>query len=385
MASAIQQLIAQQQGPNVLGAIGGAAQTMAALQQAKLAPLQYQQEQQRLDMGKAQLAQLGQQQEQQKRAQLLQLGANTALAIEKAPPEQHAQIYAQARTQAGQMGYDINQLPAEYGDEAKRVLDWSKQQVFGNEQFKTDEDIRKGVAVENAKTKGPASSVGKLMADRAAAKAAGADAATLKSYDDAIAKVGQGQNINLSIIDGQQQLTKPNATKVQENIMNAESALSNLDSIANRFSGDYLTYSGRIKAGAGRLLDKAGMDTDMTKMNATRAQFRNEVNQFFNQYRKDITGAAASEKELEQLKDSILNENMGPAEFKAAYDQFVTKVKGQLEMNKKIARSGVKVSPGKPIKNAKGWLLHQDMNGNEAYVSPDGSEFEEANDAEADQ
>jgi len=142
MASAIQQLIAQQQGPNVLGAIGGAAQTMAALQQTKLAPLQYQQEQQRLDMGKAQLAQLGQQQEQQKRTQLLQLGANTALAIEKAPPEQRPQIYAEARNQAGRMGYDINQLPAEYGDEAMRVLDWSKQQIYGGEQFKTNEAIR---------------------------------------------------------------------------------------------------------------------------------------------------------------------------------------------------------------------------------------------------
>jgi len=159
MGSAIQQLIAQQQGPNILGAIGGAAQTMAALQQAKLAPLQYQQEQQRLDMGKAQLAQIGQQQEQQKRAQLLQLGANTALAIEKAPPEQHAQIYAQARDQAGKMGYDINQLPTEYGDEAKRVLDWSKQQVYGSEIQKTDESIRADKAKIDAQKTAPMTQV----------------------------------------------------------------------------------------------------------------------------------------------------------------------------------------------------------------------------------
>lgn len=347
MATAIQQLIAQQQGPNPLGAIGSAAQTMSALQATRMAPLQLEQEQQRINLGKAQLNAMGQEQEQAKRAQLLQLGANTSLAIKKAPPDQRAGLYAQALQQASQAGFDVSNLPAQYGDEAQRVLDWSEQQVFGAERFKTDEKIRE----QQAKPTGPASTVGKLIADREAARAAGADAATLKAYDDAIAKVGQGQTINLSINDGKQEMTKPTANKVQDSILDAETALSGLDSIANSFSGDYLTYQGRAKAFGGRLLDKAGMENDMTRFNASRTKMRNEVNQFFNQYRKDITGAAASEKELEQLKDSILNEDMGPAEFKAAYDQFNAKIRKNLELNKRTARGGVDVAPGDKYKD----------------------------------
>ena len=45
---------------------------------------------------------------------------------------------------------------------------------------------------------------------------------------------------------------------------------------------------------------------------------------------------------------------------------------------------GATASPGKPAapaaapgKNSKGWLLHTDKNGNRAYVSPDGKQFEE--------
>jgi len=143
MAGPIEQLIASQQGPNPLGAIGNAAQILSAIQATKMAPLQLQQEQQRIDMGKAQLAALGQQQEQAKRAQLLQIGANASLAIKRAPAEQRPAMYAQALQQASQMGYDVSQLPSQYNEQAQRVLDWSEQQVYGAERFKTDEEIRK--------------------------------------------------------------------------------------------------------------------------------------------------------------------------------------------------------------------------------------------------
>jgi hypothetical protein len=387
MGQALNQLIAQQQGPDILGTTGRVIQTAGALQQLKSLPIQQQIEQQKATLGQKQLAMLETQMQQAQQQKSLQFSADMAVQIAKEPdPAKKAQIFMSGRQLAQQQGLDVSQWPTEYNDQTQQGLDNIVAHVYGAEKFKTDEEIRKGTEVEKAKSKGPASSVGKLMADRDAAAKAGADAATLKAYDDAIAKVGQGQTISLSINDGHQQLSKPNATKVQENILNAESALSNLDSIAGRFSGDYLTYSGRIKSGAGALLDKAGVTNDLTKMNASRAQFRNEVNQFFNQYRKEITGAAASEKELEQLKESILNPDTGPQEFKAAYDQFVVKVRKQLELNKATAVKGVKVSPGMPTKNAKGWMLHVDMQGNKAYVSPDGAEFEEADDdAEEDQ
>lgn len=146
MASAIQQLIAQQQGPNPLGALGSAAQTLSSIQATQMAPLQLQQEQQRLEMGKQQLSALGQQQEQAKRAQLIQLGANASLAIKKAPPDQRAALYAQALQQASSMGIDVSHLPQQYDDQTQRILDWSEQQVYGGEQFKTDEAIRQAKA-----------------------------------------------------------------------------------------------------------------------------------------------------------------------------------------------------------------------------------------------
>lgn len=344
MSSALNQLIAQSRGPDILGAIGQATQTAGALQQLNSIPVQQQLEQQKLTMGQKQLAMLDRQAKQQQQEKSLQFSANLGLQISKEKdPGRKAQLFASGRQMAQQMGLDTSQWPQEYNEQTQQGLDNIVAHVYGPEQFKTDEAIRK----EQSKPVGPASTVGKLMADRKAAMEAGADQATIKAYDDAIAKVGQGQTINLSINDGKQSMTKPTANKVQDNILAAESALSSLDSIAGSFSGDYLTYQGRAKALGGRLLDKAGMDNDLTKFNASRTKLRNEVNQFFNQYRKEITGAAASEKELEQLKDSMMNEDMGPAEFKAAYDQFNAKTRKNLELNKRTARGGVDVAPGK--------------------------------------
>lgn len=41
------------------------------------------------------------------------------------------------------------------------------------------------------------------------------------------------------------------------------------------------------------------------------------------------------------------------------------------------ARPPTRTPPASPAKNAKGWTLHTDAKGNRAYVSPDGSQFEE--------
>lgn len=133
-----------------------------------------------------------------------------------------------------------------------------------------------------------------------------------------------------------EQLTKQNRNKVQSGILKAEKSLLDLDGIGKTFSDEFLTFGGKAKAGVGSFLDKTGLDVgqSLQDFNAKRVGFVNNVRQFFNTYRKDITGAAASVQELEFLMKSMLNENLGPDEFKSAYDQFIGKVRAQIDLNK---------------------------------------------------
>lgn len=185
MASAIAQLIAQQQQPDAVGTIGRAAQTLAAMESVKSAPLQRQMQQQQIGIGQKQLASLEAQTQATKRAEGLKLAANAALQIDQAQtPQEKQQIYQEVRRQAEMSGFDVAPWPTEYSDQTQSMLNYAKTQIYGGEQFKTDEAIRQ----EQAKPKGPASGVGKLIADRKAAEDAGASEQELKAYDDAIVK-----------------------------------------------------------------------------------------------------------------------------------------------------------------------------------------------------
>ncbi len=72
-----------------------------------------------------------------------------------------------------------------------------------------------------------------------------------------------------------------------------------------------------------------------------RSQYINNIEQVFNTYKKEITGAAAGEKEIDQLRASFLNGDMSPSEFMGAMDQVVSKYKSESDINKSTLNNGV--------------------------------------------
>ncbi len=154
-------------------------------------------------------------------------------------------------------------------------------------------------------------------------------------------KVVVDENGNPKLIDP----TSAVDTQLQKDILAAEKQLKALDLIADTHSDEYLTTFGRMKASIGAALDKAGMDGDLVAFNAARTKFANAANQFFNQYRKEITGAVASEQEMQALLESIMNEKQGPHEFRASFDQFMEFAEANLKANKAAATNGISVGP----------------------------------------
>lgn len=141
--------------------------------------------------------------------------------------------------------------------------------------------------------------------------------------------------------------TTKSRNDLQGDILSAQKTLGELGRVADTHSGEYLTHLGRLKAGVGAFFDKFGMSNDLVTFNANRTKFANNVKQFFNQYRKEITGAAASEKELQQLMESLFNENMGPSEFAAAFNEFTSKVETNLKNKGQTLREGITSAPNR--------------------------------------
>lgn len=130
-------------------------------------------------------------------------------------------------------------------------------------------------------------------------------------------------------------------TQVQKDLIAARDNLSLLESIHEGAAAEMFSARGRAEASLGSWLDYAnsqGVNTMIDGVyemfageenaskrllanNVSRSDIVRQVNQFFNNYRVRITGAAAGVQEMAQLRASIVNEDMGPAEFMAALDR----------------------------------------------------------------
>ncbi len=160
-----------------------------------------------------------------------------------------------------------------------------------------------------------------------------------------------------------QSLNQAAATENQKNLMSKQESLSQFDKIEKEYDPSYFTYTNKAGAKASSEAEKlkgvpgleqgsellantlTGMSKeDRAKFLAKRANYLNSVDQVFNQYRKEITGAAAGEQEIERLRKSFLNGDMSPSEFKGSLEQVVSKYKAEAEQYKSALGAGVEVN-----------------------------------------
>ncbi|MES2662244.1 MAG: hypothetical protein V4629_02980 [Pseudomonadota bacterium] len=171
----------------------------------------------------------------------------------------------------------------------------------------------------------------------------------IKEYDDDTASfkaLGEfkGNRTEINMGGDAQAPTTATTNKLQADILSGQKEIRNLDTIASEYEDEYLTAWGGLKSAAGQVVDKAGLDTmGLATFNAERSKLEGSVMQFFNQYKKEITGAAAGEKEMKQLLDSMFNPSNGPKEFRARYEQFTAKAEENLAANQTAAREGINI------------------------------------------
>jgi len=143
----------------------------------------------------------------------------------------------------------------------------------------------------------------------------------------------------------QQIMSKPSQKTVgdlQESIGKSLETMGDLDQVASKYADNYLTYGGKTKRWTSREAEKLGLGGLVNKEFLGEAtKFKTTVDQFFNQYRKDITGAAASVQELDRLKESIFNSDMSPTEFKASFGAFREKLGRGLALKQQLLREGI--------------------------------------------
>lgn len=158
--------------------------------------------------------------------------------------------------------------------------------------------------------------------------------------------------------------TTPTATAAQKELKDRQKGLQKLATMRDEFNENYFTYAGQAKTGLSEIAEKAkGLPGVGTALNTAaeiatgkdaegrskdiigQTKYLNSVEQFFNEYKHEITGAAAAEKEIKQIRKSFLNGDMSPSQFQGALDQLLVKYTSEAEFNKNILNKGLDTSP----------------------------------------
>lgn len=173
------------------------------------------------------------------------------------------------------------------------------------------------------------------------------------------ASASKGTEVTVNLDTGKQDPTKAQTTKLQTQVLNSEKTLVKLRKIGDDLDDSFLTYQGKVGAKFGSILDQLGVSKGTpvvggaVKHAAAARAFKNQVQQHFNAYRKEITGAAAAIAELDRLEQSFLTDkNMGPETFKTVLNQMEGIYVDGIEELKLVLREGIDVSAAFDPSNA---------------------------------
>jgi len=172
-------------------------------------------------------------------------------------------------------------------------------------------------------------------------------------------------------------LTMKSKGQAEETIIKGEDLLVNLQAQELQFKDEFLTYSGKLKYKFLLEKDKLSSVTGANLTNDERAYINSysswqQTNlQYFNNYRKLITGVAAGEKEIGWLQESIPSEKDTPATYRA-------KLKNQQRIQKSLIENAqkYKVTGGK-LYNDNGEYSKEYLNYLKGKVRPSGEYLED--------
>lgn len=145
-------------------------------------------------------------------------------------------------------------------------------------------------------------------------------------------------------------LSKGARSKLESSIAEHTNTLTSVGDLGKKFDPNYFTTGNAIKEYALANAEKLGIPVGeaQEKFLAERATFIAGLEGVFNQYRKAITGAAASVQEIERLRKAMLNPNNSPSQAKALMVKLMTDMETDVLIAKQILQNGIApgVEPG---------------------------------------
>lgn len=142
--------------------------------------------------------------------------------------------------------------------------------------------------------------------------------------------------------NGNQGLGRTTTNDIQKDIDDLEIQKSQVERIGQLYDPELLTIPGKVRGKWAEYADKLGVSGPGDRAYLDKqTRFVNNVEQVFNLYRKDITGAAAALAELDRLKQSVINTDQSPTQFQASLGEFARALQRGLDIKKRLLAQGI--------------------------------------------
>ncbi len=159
--------------------------------------------------------------------------------------------------------------------------------------------------------------------------------------------------------------TSTTTSQVQSDLVNAQKDWQPIAEMEQKFNSEYFTDLGQIgisavaqaerKKGipvvgkalqfaADKLTGKSREEQKQFVVDATK--YINNMEQFFNRYRKQITGSAAAIQEIQMLRKSYVNKELSESQFIGALQGIKERYLYETDFYKNVLTKGVDVTPG---------------------------------------
>lgn len=150
-----------------------------------------------------------------------------------------------------------------------------------------------------------------------------------------------------NVMPGSQDLERSTRTKIQGELIENKESLLKLTDILKDAKPEQFTYGAELKQKAAGILGRINPDwvpSDWATQAAARDKVMMSVEQMFNTYRVETTGASAPMAELETLKKAYINKDLPWHEFVARAQGAMDQAKRAIRVRNRLLAGGLDVA-----------------------------------------
>lgn len=158
------------------------------------------------------------------------------------------------------------------------------------------------------------------------------------------------QEVSLKVGFEREKATKPVQSKLQTKLSEEQDLMSQVDLLMEMYDPKFTTWTGKGEQWLKRTIEASSQLGQRTlsaedKQSLEKyTQWKQQAEQIFSAYRKQITGAQAAMQEISYLRENMINKDLSDSEFRGAIKLLKEKMARGMRLKRRLLREGFDIS-----------------------------------------